>query len=199
MKKLLIVDDDPHLLESLRVIFDGLYEVCTAPSAEEAAVFLGQQQFDVMLLDVILPGATGVEFLQVVREIHPFLPVVMISGASSIKPVMKALELGASDFVRKPFDIDELRLVVARALHLSELKYQVAGLQSELARRPFVAEPDGRPMKEVLEDFERSLIKKALQGAGGVQTRAAEVLGTTRRILSYRIGKLKISSVDESA
>ncbi|HPR83829.1 MAG TPA: response regulator [Pontiellaceae bacterium] len=192
MKKLLIVDDDPHLLESLRVVFGGLYEICTALSAEEAAVLLEQQEIDVMLLDVVLPGLTGIDFLRIVREIRPNLPVVMISGASSIRPVMKALELGASDFIRKPFDIDELRLIVARALHLSDLRNQVAGLERELARRPFVAEPDGRPMKKVLEDFERTLIEKALERAGGIQTRAAEVLGTTRRILRYRIQKLKI-------
>jgi DNA-binding NtrC family response regulator len=199
MKKLLIVDDDLHLLESLRVVFGGLYEISTALSAEEAAVLLNSQDPDVMLLDVILPGANGIEFFQIVRHTHPQLPVVMISGASSIKPVIKALELGASDFIRKPFDIDELRLVVARALHLNDLKHQVAGLKRELARRPFVAEPDGRPMKEVLQDFERCLIKKALQHADGVQTHAAKVLGTTRRILRYRIEKLRIASGDESA
>lgn len=198
MKKLLIVDDDQHLLESLRVVFSGLYTVSTALSAEDAEVLLRVKQFDAILLDVILPGISGVDFLQTVRKAHPQLPVVMISGAPSIKPVMKALELGASDFIRKPYDIDELRIVVARALHLSDLKHQVAGLERELARRPFVAEPDGRPLKEVLEDFERTLIEKALQRADGVQTRAAQVLGTTRRILRYRIDKLKIHSGAES-
>ena len=197
MKKLLIVDDDLHLLESLRVVFNGLYEVDTALSAEKAAVLLEQREPDVMLLDVILPGVNGVEFLQLVRKTHSQLPVVMISGAASIRPVIKALELGASDFIRKPFDIDELRLVVARALHLNDLKLQIAGLERELARRPFVAEPDGRPMKEVIESFERTIIQKALQRADGVQTRAAQVLGTTRRILRYRIEKLKIGPGDQ--
>lgn len=197
MKKLLIVDDDPHLLESLRVVFGGLYEVSTAASAEEAAGFLEQQESDVMLLDVMLPGINGVEFLQNIRQIRPHLPVVMISGAASIRPVMQALELGASDFIRKPFDIDELRLIVARALHLGELRSRVTGLECELARRPFVAEPDGRPMKEVMEEFERTLIGKALERAGGIQTRAAQVLGTTRRILRYRIEKLKIPSGEQ--
>lgn len=192
MKKLLIVDDDPHLLESLRVVFGGLYDVSTAPSAEEAGTLLNRYSFDVMLLDVVLPGISGIEFLKSVRSRHPGLPVVMISGLASIKPVMQALEQGASDFIRKPYDIDELRLVVARAVQFGELKSRIAGLERELARRPFIAEPDGRPMKTVLEDFERTLIRKALQRAEGVQTRAAQVLGTTRRILRYRIDKLKI-------
>lgn len=152
-----------------------------------------------MLLDVILPGMNGVEFLKRVRKTSPGLPVVMISASPSIKPVMEALEQGASDFIRKPYDIDELRLVVARAIQVGELKNKVAGLESELARRPFVAEPDGRPLKEVLENFERTLIEKALRRAGGVQTRAAQVLGTTRRILRYRIQKLNIDPGEQSA
>jgi DNA-binding NtrC family response regulator len=194
MKKLLIVDDDAPLLESLRIVFDGIYDVSISLSAEEAAILLAQQEVDVMLLDVILPGINGVDFLRRVRESHPHLPVVMISGVSSIRPVMMALELGASDYIRKPFDIDELRLVVARALHVSDLRGKVAELEKELARRPFVAEPDGRPMKEIIDDFERTVIQKALQHADGIQTRAARALGTTRRILRYRIEKLKISS-----
>lgn len=194
MKKLLIVDDDASLLESLRIVFDGIYDVSISLSAEEAAILLAQQEVDVMLLDVILPGVNGVDFLRRVRESHPHLPVVMISGVSSIRPVMMALELGASDYIRKPFDIDELRLVVARALHVSDLRGKVAELEKELARRPFVAEPDGRPMKEIIDDFERTVIQKALQHADGIQTRAARALGTTRRILRYRIEKLKISS-----
>jgi len=194
MKKLLIVDDDAPLLESLRIVFDGIYDVSISLSAEEAAILLAQQEVDVMLLDVILPGINGVDFLRRVRESHPHLPVVMISGVSSIRPVMMALELGASDYIRKPFDIDELRLVVARALHVSDLRGKVAELEKELARRPFVAEPDGRPMKEIIDDFERTVIQKALQHADGIQTRAAQALGTTRRILRYRIEKLKISS-----
>lgn len=197
MKKLLIVDDDPYLLESLRVVFRGLYEVYTAPSAEEAAEKFVQNAFDVMLLDIVLPNISGINFLKMVREMYPDMPVVMISGESSLRSVMQALEYGAVDYVRKPFDIDELRLIVARALHTNDLKSRIAGLERELARRPFVAEPDGRPMKEVIDSFERTLIEKALEHAGGVQTRAAQVLGTTRRILRYRIEKLKISSSDD--
>ncbi len=142
------------------------------------------------------PGSNGIEFLRAVRERFPHLPVIMISAASSIRPMIKALELGEADYIRKPFDIDELRLVVARALHQSDLRRRLAGLEQELALRPSVAETDGRPMKETLEEYERTLIQKALQRAGGVQTRAAQMLGTTRRILRYRMEKLGIPSND---
>ncbi len=192
MKRLLIVDDDPALLASLRAVFKEDYEISTALSAEEAAGRLEKEAVDVMLLDVVLPGVDGVDFLRTVRRKQPVLPVVMISGSSSIKPVMSALELGAFDYIRKPFDIDELRLVVSRALQVRELKHRVARLEQELALCPCTAEPGDRPMKEIVEEFERILIQKALQRTDGIQTRAARELGTTRRILRYRMEKLNI-------
>ena len=192
MKKLLIVDDDVPLLDSLRFVFRGMYEVSTARSAEEASGTLEKHAVDVVLLDIHLPGMNGIDFLRVLRRHYPFLPVILISATSSLRPVMKALELGDADFIRKPFDIDELRLVVARALNQSELRRRVAGLEQELAGRPAAAADDGRPMKEALEEFERTLIQKALQRAGGVQTQAAKLLGSTRRILRYRMEKLGI-------
>ena len=192
MQKLLIVDDDVDLLESLRCFFSTLYEVSTAPSAEEAALLIARHSPDVMLLDIVLPGINGVEFLKTVHEKYPHLAVVMMSGTASLRPVSKAMDLGASDYIRKPFDLDELCLVLASALHLSDLRIQVDLLQRELAQRPPIPEPDGRPLKELLDEYERLLIQKALRKTGGVQTRAADLLGTTRRILRYRIEKLCI-------
>ncbi len=190
MKTLLIVDDDPHLLDSLRLVFSSIYRVLTALSAEEAQKVVAAGPVDVILLDVILPGLDGVEFLKQLRGAHPGLPVVMISGTPSIRPVMRALDLGACDYIRKPFDIDELRLVVERALKAAGLARRVKKLEERLAAGSGL---DGSvSLKEAVEQYERRVIQDALQRAGGVQTRAAEELGTTRRILRYRIDKLQI-------
>lgn len=192
MKNLLIVDDDQALVDSLCVVFSGLYRLHTASSAEQAAVILKNESVDVVLLDVILPGIDGVDFLRTLRKDHPGLPVVMISGSASIRPVMKALDLGAVDYVRKPFDIDELRLIVSRSLKMKQLQARVEELEEELTRRPPPIRPGGKPLKQIVEDLERELIEEALKEANGVQTRAAETLGTTRRVLRYRIDKLGI-------
>lgn len=190
MKKLLIVDDDPHLLDSLKVVFSGIYQVLPALSAKEAEAVLEREPVDAVLLDVVLPGIDGVELLSSLRDRFPDLPVVMISGSPSIEPVLSALELGALDYIRKPFDITELRLVVRRAMERCSLEQRVRELEETLAARP---DPGSRrPLKKAVEDYERSLIQDALKRTGGVQTRAAEELGTTRRILRYRIEKLKI-------
>lgn len=190
MRTLLIIDDDPHLLESLCVVFSGVYNVLTAESAEEAETVLNNESVDVILLDVILPGTGGIEFLETVRSHHPALPVVMISGAPSIRPVMRALELGARDYIRKPFDIDELRLVVDRAFKNAQLEQRVKQLETRLKSHPDMS--DHQPLKQAVEQYERALIQEALRRNDGVQTRAAEELGTTRRILRYRIDKLQI-------
>jgi DNA-binding NtrC family response regulator len=103
---------------------------------------------------------------------------------------MRALELGARDYIRKPFNIDELRLVVSRALKSAQLEQRVKELEAKLESHPDRIDPP--PLKQAVEEYERALIQDALRRSGGVQTRAAEQLGTTRRILRYRIDKLQI-------
>ncbi|HQQ61357.1 MAG TPA: response regulator, partial [Kiritimatiellia bacterium] len=161
-------------------------------SSEEAAGLLGRQAVDVLLLDILLPGMNGIEFLGRVRAEHPHLPVVLISAASSIRPVMKAIEQADADYIRKPFDIDELRLVVARAIRVGGLRRRLAELEQEPAGRPPATALSGRSLKENVEAYERALIQEALHRAQDVQTRAARLLGTTRRILRYRMEKLGI-------
>ena len=190
MKKLLIIDEDRHLLNSLRVVFTDTYQVLTALSAEEASVILESCLVDVVLLGVGLPNMNGVEFLRKTLEAHPGLPVVMVSGASSIRSVMKALEMGAFDYIRKPFDIDELRFVVQQALETARLRRRLKKLESEQVGPSL--QDEKMPLKKAVEAYERVIIKDALHRTGGVQTRAAEELGTTRRILRYRIEKLCI-------
>lgn len=190
MKTLLIIDDDRHLLDSLRVVFSQTYHVLTALSAEEALAILEKQSADVVLLDVILPGMDGVDLLRQLGQQDPGLPVVMISGSVSIRPVMRALELGACDYIRKPFDVDELRLVVDRALRNTRLAQRVKELEGRRAGVLHVDE--SLPLKEAVKQYEKAMILNALHRSGGVQTRAAEELGTTRRILRYRMDKLGI-------
>lgn len=88
------------------------------------------------------------------------------------------------------FDVAELRLVVSRAMERCRLEKRVRELEERLAVCP--ESGVGKPLKQAVADYERSLINHALRRTGGIQTRAAEELGTTRRILRYRIEKLNI-------
>jgi len=185
VKRLLIVDDDRDLLMSLEAVFQGRYKTSLAESAEAAFALLKERPVDVILLDVILPGEDGVSFLRKLRLHDRHMPVVMISAGISILPILDSLGLGAFDYIRKPFDVEDLRHVLRRALETAELARRVAELEKQLS-------PDEKTLKEAVEEYERAMIERVLERNGGVQTHTAEELGTTRRILRYRIDKLGI-------
>ena len=133
MPKLLIVDDELGSREALRLIFLHDYTVLLATTAEEALAVLFSGQVDLVLLDVVMPGRSGLDLLRQIHSDHPDLPVVMVSASTAIAPVVEAIRKGAVDFVGKPFDVENIRHVVRRALETKRLHRQVAVLETELS------------------------------------------------------------------
>ncbi len=104
--KILLVDDEPAILKVLSIkLRVSDYEVITALSGEEALRLVESERPGIVLLDIILPGIDGFQVLQKVR-LHSDLPIIAFSARS--ENGQKALSLGASDFLTKPFDVDEL-------------------------------------------------------------------------------------------
>ena len=134
MKRLLVVDDERGSRESLRSIFEKLYQVTLADGAAAAQRLLSEERFDLMLLDVMMQQKDGVTLLKEAHEAYPDLPVIMVSASTSVRPVVESMKSGALDFVSKPFDVAEIRHAVARALETSTLRRQVQVLQGEVAR-----------------------------------------------------------------
>lgn len=133
MKHLLIVDDEASARESLRAVFEKDYRVTLAGSAAEARRVIARGRVDLVLLDIIMPDVDGLTFLHEIRLDYPELPVIMISAASSVKYVVEAMKDGAWDYITKPFDVTELRHVVARTLENARLKRKVRELQNDVA------------------------------------------------------------------
>ncbi|MDT3707106.1 MAG: EAL domain-containing protein [Thiobacillus sp.] len=107
--RLLIVDDEPLILEGLsRLLGARDYEVVTANGGYEALTAIGRQQFDVILLDLGMPDLNGSEVLRFVAEHCADTPVIVVSGDSTIDAAIRALRGGAADFVRKPYEAEEL-------------------------------------------------------------------------------------------
>ena len=134
MKHLLIVDDERGSRESLKAIFSSLYRLSLAETAAQAAQLLSEKPADLILLDVMMPEKNGLAFLKEIQETHPDLPVIMVSASTSIHPVVQAIREGAYDFVTKPFDVEEIRKTVARALESSTLQRQVRVLKTDIQR-----------------------------------------------------------------
>src|SRR4051812_18403691 len=130
---LLIIDDDKPGCRLVKAIFSAqdieVFAVHDGPSGIER---VRTHPPDVVLLDLRLPGTDGLEVLAKLKEQLPGLPVVMVSGHQDIKAAVRATQLGAFDYLTKPFINEELVLVVRRALQTRALELEVADLRRQL-------------------------------------------------------------------
>jgi DNA-binding response OmpR family regulator len=107
--RILVIDDEPRILAFLArgLAADG-YTVDTADNGSDALRALRQNDYDLVLLDLLLPGVDGLSVLQAVNRLRPDLPVVIVSARSDLPTKLRGFGLGASDYVSKPFALDEL-------------------------------------------------------------------------------------------
>src|SRR5215470_12286415 len=132
--RILIVDDERAILVALRGLFtkEG-YEVDTAASGEEAVRKIESGGFHVVVTDLSMEGISGMQVLERARALDPDVAVVMITAHGSEKAAVQAMKLGASDYLPKPFDNDELRAVVRRAMEGALLKRDHRRLVEQVA------------------------------------------------------------------
>ncbi|RJP60679.1 MAG: sigma-54-dependent Fis family transcriptional regulator [Deltaproteobacteria bacterium] len=132
MKKLLIVDDELGTRESLRMIFDREYDIITAATGEEALGIIEGLRPSLVLLDIIMPGMDGLAVLERINEIDKDIIVIMITATKTVKTAVHAMKLGAYDYITKPFDLDEIRLIIKKALSTQDLRNEVKILRAEI-------------------------------------------------------------------
>jgi two-component system nitrogen regulation response regulator NtrX len=132
----LIVDDEEGIRESLSGIFeDEGYNVLTSSSGEEALRILKEQNPELILLDVWLPGIDGVQTLKDIKNMKPDLPVIMISGHGNIELAVKATKMGAYDFLEKPLSLERVLLAAKRALERQTLEIENKTLKHDLIKK----------------------------------------------------------------
>ncbi len=132
MKTILVVDDEPAARYGLRRALESKYRVAEADSAEAAREALTREQPDLVLLDVVLPGQSGIELLRWMREQGSEIPVLMVSALDTAKTAVEALQLGAADYLVKGFELEELRQRVATLLKLATLEKENESLRRRL-------------------------------------------------------------------
>ncbi len=119
---ILVVDDEPQILQTVEgILSDEGFEVVTAAEGETAFRLVSEENPDLVLLDIALPGMDGLEVLQEMKRQHPTLPVIMVSAYGSVENAVKATRLGAYDFIEKPPHADKIVLTVKNALELARL------------------------------------------------------------------------------
>jgi DNA-binding NtrC family response regulator len=132
VRRILVVDDEIGTRESLKMILKNDYELFLAKNAEEAFLQIEEHPPDLVLLDIILPDLDGLRVLEKIKQGKPDAIVIMITATKTVKTAVEAMKLGAYDYITKPFDIDELRLIVNRALSTKALKEENQRLWEEI-------------------------------------------------------------------
>ncbi len=134
-KRILLVDDEASVRASLKVVLEPTHDVLSASSAQEGLELFRRESPDLILLDVVMPGMDGLTLLKTMRAEDARIPVIMLTGTKTVKTAVEAMKLGAADYLSKPFDVEELRLVVAKTLETDELAREIRHLRAQVATR----------------------------------------------------------------
>src|SRR5262245_25779092 len=135
-ESILIVDDEAGVRSSLQgILGDEGYAAESVDSGEAALKAVENRRFDLLLLDVWLPGMDGLETLSRIRTLDADLPVVVISGHGNVETAVKAVRMGAQDFVEKPLSLEKTLLAVKNALRARRLESENRALKEQVEHR----------------------------------------------------------------
>ena len=145
---LLIVDDEASLRDFLSIVFEEEgWKVDAAASLEEARLAVQRFEPDVVLCDLMLPDGSGIDFIRDVKAHSPSIVFVMITAHTSTRSAVEALKAGAVDYIAKPFDIEELKIIVRKAVERKALEDENLHLRTALEERFTFANIIGRSAK----------------------------------------------------
>ena len=144
---MLVVDDEAGVRQSLHLVFNKTFRVIEATSATDAIQKATDERPDVVLLDIVMPGTDGLEVLKQMRSVQPDCQIIMLSALNTARAAFTAKGTGAFDYVTKPFDVEELRMRVERAMEKVVLSREVERLKEEVGRKYGVEHVIGKSSK----------------------------------------------------
>ncbi|MFP3940184.1 MAG: sigma-54-dependent transcriptional regulator [Thermoanaerobaculia bacterium] len=156
--KVLIVDDEESLLEFLSLFFEGEgYAVESAVSMADAREHLAGAEYDLVLCDILMPDGNGIDLLREIKQQDPHAAVIIMTAYSSAKSAIEAMKAGAYDYIPKPFDVEELKVMAEKALEKTALEEQNVYLRRELEGKYTFSNIIGssRKMQEIFRLVER--------------------------------------------
>ncbi len=190
--RVLVIDDDPGVRDYMEALVsrEG-YRVFAAADGEQALKDLDDTQPDLITLDVVLPGMDGLATLAQLKKRLPDVPVVMLSGHGQARNIVEAMRLGASDFLRKPFEVEELELAFQKALEKRALKQEVERLRGRARSETELLllcgdNPKMKEIRDIIEQVADTDITVLVRGASGT---GKELVARTLFQLSGRRNK----------
>lgn len=176
MEKILIVDDEPFICENLkRILEEENYATVVDRDGSNAIDILKQESVDLVFLDINLPGISGLDILVKMKQWDPDLLVIIITGYASVESAVRALKLGAYDYIKKPFKADVIKLIVKLSLETQNLKRQVSTLKMQTediqGGQPLIAESPVflemfKQVREVAQHGETTVLVTGESGTG---------------------------------
>ena len=188
-EEILIVDDEKNIRSSLEgILKDEGYRVRGAPTGEELLKQVAQTTPDLVILDVWLPGMDGLQALTELKRLYPELPVIMISGHSTVETAVKATKLGAYDFIEKPLSLEKTVLAVRNALDRQRLELENRALRQTLEQRYEIvgASPTIQALRAQIESAAPSHGRVLIRGESGT---GKELIARAIHRQSLRTGK----------
>ena len=187
-----IVDDEPRIAEVLGMVLkrDG-YEIVTFSDPREAIRALQSEPFDLVLTDLKMPHADGIEVLKAARVAQPDLPVILMTAHGTVRTAIDAMRQGGFDYVEKPLDNDHCRALAARALEVTRLHRENRQLRAELGVRSGLASivAVSEPMTQVLDLARRAAASRATVLIEGESGTGKEVVARAIHLHSDRVGR----------
>ena len=132
--KVLVIDDERGPRESLRMVLKYDYEIFLADRVAGGVELLREKEPDLVIMDIRMPEKSGIEGLQEIREINPFVSIVMLTGYGDLETAQQAIRFGANDYLQKPFDAHEIQTVVKKYVDRSRLFSRKKQAQEELQK-----------------------------------------------------------------
>jgi DNA-binding NtrC family response regulator len=205
MTAILIVEDEPKLLRLLELnLGDAGWTTFPAGDAETGLKILGREAVDLVLTDFKLPGMNGLEFLQAIRRVNAEIPVVLMTAYGSVETAVEAMKNGASNYVLKPFSLEEIKLVARKELDVRKLRAENRDLREELGKRyeyPNIVAQSAR-MQEVLAAVERVAPTNTTVLVGGESGVGKELIARAIHQRSKRAGgpfvKINCTAIPEN-
>jgi signal transduction histidine kinase len=132
MTKVLVVDDELGVRESIRVVLKDLYDVVVMDSGEAAVEYLELNEVDIVFLDIMMPGMTGLEALKIVKSREYSPEVIMVTATRTVENAVEAMKHGAFEYVMKPFDVDEIKILAERAIEGRRRSIEFATMKKQV-------------------------------------------------------------------
>ncbi len=130
--KLIVIDDEPKAGRLMERYLDDVYDCLVFQDPVEAMDYFSNNNADLVITDMQMPNLSGAEVLAQIRSVDKQIPVIIITAYSNVDDAIEVLRLGATDFVKKPFDMEELKLIIDKALNISMLKAENTRLKQQL-------------------------------------------------------------------